>query len=314
LGARLKPAKGMRALVAEARDGDTRIILAKPTTYMNDSGGAVAELARYYKISPSDVVIVHDELDLPVAALKVKRGGGDAGHNGLKDITKALGTNGYARVRIGIGKPPGRKRGVDHVLQGFSKKEQGAIDVAIEQAADAALTVVNAGVEAAQQQFHAGEEKPPKEARAVRKSVRVPAPREEVFDAWTTVEGARTFFAPDASIELKPGGAYELYWDEQPGDRGSEGCKVLAYRRPQFLVFSWNAPPEIPTLRKKRAKTRVEVRLEEAGDETEVTLTQSGWGKGADWDECFHYFERAWALVLSRLKARFQSGPIDWAQ
>jgi peptidyl-tRNA hydrolase, PTH1 family len=315
LGARIKPAKGMRALVAEARDGETRVILAKPTTFMNASGAAVAELARYYKIPPSNVVVVHDELDLPVAALKVKQGGGDAGHNGLKDITKALGTNGYARVRIGIGKPPGRKQGVDHVLQGFSKKDQPAIDVAVEQAADAALTVVNAGVEAAQQRFHAGEEKPPKEARAIRKSVKVDAPREKVFDAWTTVEGARTFFAPEAHIELKPGGAYELYFnpDEQPGDRGSEGCKILAYRRPQFLVFSWNAPPEIPTLRKKRAKTRVEVRLEEAGDKTDVTLTHSGWGKGVDWDECFRYFEEAWDLVLSRLKASFASGPIDWS-
>ena len=315
LGARIKPAKGMRALVAEARDGDTRIILAKPTTFMNASGAAVAELSRYYKIPPENVVIVHDELDLPVAALKVKQGGGDAGHNGLKDITKALGTNNYARVRIGIGKPPGRKQGVDHVLQGFSKKDQPAIDISVEQAADAALTVVNAGVEAAQQRFHAGEEKPPKETRAIRKNVTVNAPREKVFDAWTTVEGARTFFAPDAHIELKPGGAYELYFnpDEQPGDRGSEGCKVLAYRRPQFLVFSWNAPPEIPSLRKKRAKTRVEVRLEEASDKTEVSLTHSGWGKGADWDECFAYFEDAWDLVLSRLRASFDTGPIDWS-
>lgn len=315
LRARIKPAKGMRALVAEARDRDTRIILAKPTTFMNASGAAVAELARYYKISPENVVVVHDELDLPVAQLKVKQGGGDAGHNGLKDITKALGTNGYARVRIGIGKPPGRKQGVDHVLQGFSKKDQAAIDVAVEQAADAALTVVNAGVEAAQQRFHAGEEKPAKEARAVRKSMIVSAPREAVFDAWTTEAGARTFFAPDARIELKPGGAYELYFnpDEQPGDKGSEGCKILAYRRPQFLVFSWNAPPEIPTLRKKRAKTRVEVRLEEAGEKTELTLRHTGWGKGPDWDECFAYFEAAWDLVLSRLKASFEASPMDWA-
>jgi len=316
LGARVKPAKGMRALVAEARDGDARIILAKPTTFMNASGAAVSELARYYKVAPRDVVIVHDELDLPVAQLKVKRGGGDAGHNGLKDITKAIGTNEYARVRIGIGKPPGRKQGVDHVLQGFSKKERPDIDVAVEQAADAALTVVNAGVEAAQQRFHAGEEKPPKPARAIRKSVTVSAPVDDVWHAWTTAEGARTFFAPDARIELKPGGAYEIYFntEEQLGNKGSEGCKVLAYRRPQFLVFSWNAPPEIPTLRKKRAKTRVEVRVEPAGEKTEVTLTHSGWGKGADWDECFRYFEDAWDLVLSRLKASFESGPTDWSK
>jgi uncharacterized protein YndB with AHSA1/START domain len=244
----------------------------------------------------------------------VKRGGGDAGHNGLKDITKALGTPEYARVRIGIGKPAGRKQGVDHVLAGFSKKEQEAIDVAVEQAADAAITVVNAGVEAAQQRFHAGEEKPAKPARAIRKIVTVNAPVDDVWEAWTTAEGARTFFAPVARIDLKPGGAYEIYFnpDEPEGDRGSEGCKVLAYRKPQFLVFSWNAPPEIPSLRTGKAKTRVEVRLEPAGDRTDVSLTHSGWGTGADWDENFAYFERAWDVVLGRLKGRFDEGPFDW--
>src|SRR5439155_19424587 len=245
--------------------------------FMNAAGAAVSELARYDKVDPRDVVIVHDELDLPVAQLKVKRGGGDAGHNGLKDITKAIGTNEYARVRIGIGKPPGRKQGVDHVLQGFSKKEQPDIDVAVEQAADAALAVVNAGVEAAQQRFHAGEEKPPKPARAIRKTVTVKAPVEDVWEAWTTAEGARTSFGPDARIELRPGGAYEIYFnpDEPEGDRGSEDCKVLAYRKPQFLVFSWNAPPESPSLRKGRAKTRVDVRLEPSGHRTHVSLTHS---------------------------------------
>ena len=315
IGARLKAAKGMRALVAEARDGERRIILAKPTTFMNASGQAVSELARYYKVDPADIVIVHDELDLPVAQIKVKRGGGDAGHNGLKDITKALGTPDYARVRIGIGKPSGRKQGVDHVLAGFSKKEQTEIDVAVEQAADAALTVVNTGVEAAQQQFHAGEEKAAKPTRAVRKIVTVNAPVDDVWEVWTTAEGARTFFGPDARIELRPGGAYEIYFnpDEPEGDRGSEGCKVLAYRKPQFLVFSWNAPPEIPSLRKGKAKTRVEVRLEPAGDRTDVSLTHSGWGTGADWDENFAYFERAWDVVLGRLRGRFEDGPFDWS-
>jgi len=314
LGARLKAVKGMRARAAEARDGDHRIVLAQPTTFMNESGGAVRELARYYKVDPEDIVVVHDELDLPVAQVKVKRGGGDAGHNGLKDITKALGTPEYARVRIGIGKPAGRKQGVDHVLAGFGKKDQELIDVAVEQAADAALTVVNAGIGAAQQKFHAGESKEPRPQRAIRKSVTVNAPQEKVFEAWTTVEGVRTFFAPDARIEVKPGGAYEIYFnpEEPEGLRGSEGCRVLAYRRPEFLVFSWNAPPEIPTIRNKKAKTRVEVRFEVAGGKTNVSLTHSGWGKGEDWDETFEYFERAWDVVLSRLKASFETGPLDW--
>jgi PTH1 family peptidyl-tRNA hydrolase len=315
LGVRLKPAKGMRALVAEARDGDTRVLLAEPTTFMNESGEAVRELARYYKIPPENIVIVHDELDLPTATIKVKRGGGDAGHNGLKHITKALGTPDYARVRIGIGKPPGRKKGVDHVLQGFSKKEEEAVGVAVEQAADAALLTVHEGVEAAQQRFHAAEDKPSPPARAIRKSVAVSASVEDVWEAWATPAGARTFFAPDARIELRPGGSYEIYFnpDEQEGLRGSEGCKVLAYRRPQFLVFSWNAPPEFPSARNSRAKTRVEVRLEPAGDRTEVTLTHSGWRTGDDWDEVFRYFERAWDVVLDHLKRRFEEGPIDWS-
>ncbi|MGZ4141735.1 MAG: aminoacyl-tRNA hydrolase [Actinomycetota bacterium] len=314
LGARLKPAKGIRALVAETRDGDHRIVLAQPTTFMNASGEAVRALARYFKVDPTDVVIVHDELDPPVAQVKVKRGGGDAGHNGLKDITKALGTPDYARVRIGIGKPPGRKQGVDHVLAGFTKKEEALVDVAIEQAADAAITVVVAGVEAAQQRFHAGEERPAPPARAVRKEVTVDAPVEQVWEAWTTPAGARTFFAPDARIELRPGGAYEIYFlpDAAEGDRGSDGCKILAYRRPEFLVFSWNAPPSIPAARHSRRKTRVEVRVEPAGARTSVTLTHSGWPNGPEWDEAFAYFEDAWDTVLGRLKRRFESGPIDW--
>jgi uncharacterized protein YndB with AHSA1/START domain len=89
---------------------------------------------------------------------------------------------------------------------------------------------------------------------------------------------------------------------------------VLAYRRPEFLVFSWNAPPEIPSLRSKKAKTRVEIRLEPAGDKTDVSMTQSGWSKGADWDETFRYFDEAWDVVLSRLKSRFETGrPFDWS-
>jgi PTH1 family peptidyl-tRNA hydrolase len=315
LGARLKPVKGMRALAAEARDGDRRIILAQPTTYMNESGEAVRELARYYKVDVDDIVIVHDELDLPVAQMKVKRGGGDAGHNGLKHITKALGSREYARVRIGIGKPPGRKQGVDHVLQGFSKKEAEIVDVAIEQAADAALTVVHDGVDAAQQRFHAGDAKESKPQRAIKKDVVVDAPVEKVWDAWTTPDGVRAFFAPESEIELRPGGKYEIYFnpEEPPGLRGSEGCVVLAYRPPEFLVFSWNAPPEIPKIRGSKHNTRVEVRLTPKEGKTHVGLTHSGWRSGEDWDRTFEYFERAWDVVIGRLKRSFEEGPFDWS-
>ena len=154
LGARIKPQKGMRALVAEARDGDARIILAKPTTFMNASGAAVAELARYFKIAPADVVVVHDELDLPVAALKVKQGGGDAGHNGLKDITKALGTNGYARVRIGIGRPLAMIDSATYVLQPFDPPEEERLPAVLDRAADSIACLVRDGIQSAMAEFN----------------------------------------------------------------------------------------------------------------------------------------------------------------
>jgi len=316
LGVALKPSKGKRALVAEARDGDARLILAEPTTFMNLSGEAVGELARYYKVDLDDIVVVHDDLDLPTATIRLKRGGGDGGHNGLKHITRALGSPEYARVRIGIGRPPGRKDTVDYVLQAFSKKEEETVEVAIEEAADAAMLVIREGVESAQQRYHAGPEKEAKPQRAVRKEVIAPAGVEQVWEAWTTEAGARTFFAPEARIELKPGGTYELWFNpsEAEGDRGSEDCTILAFRRPEFLVFSWNAPPEFPAIRRSGVKTRVEVKLEPADGGTRVSLTHSGWRRGSDWDEVFRYFEGAWDIVLGRLRRRFTDGPLDWAE
>jgi PTH1 family peptidyl-tRNA hydrolase len=314
LGVSLKPSKGKRALVAEARDGDARLILAEPTTYMNLSGEAVGELARYYKVDLEDIVVVHDDLDLPTAAIRLKRGGGDGGHNGLKHITRALGSPEYARVRIGIGRPPGRKDAVDYVLQPFSKKEEETVAVAIEEAADAVMLLLREDLEAAQQRYHAGAEKEPKPQRAIRKEIVVPAPVDDVFAAWTTREGARTFFAPDARIELRPGGAYEILFDldEADGRKGSEGCTVLAFRRPEFLVFSWNAPPEYPEIRDSSVKTRVELKLQPDDGRTRLSLTHSGWRRGGRWDEVFEYFERAWDVVLDQLKRSFESGPIDW--
>jgi peptidyl-tRNA hydrolase, PTH1 family len=131
-----------------------RVVLAKPTTYMNVSGGPVAALARYYDVRPEKVVMVHDELDIPFADVRLKRGGGEGGHNGLRDTTKALGTKDYIRVRVGVGRPPGRMDAADYVLRDFSSTERKDLAWLVDAAADAVELVVTAGLEAAQLRFH----------------------------------------------------------------------------------------------------------------------------------------------------------------
>ncbi|HEX9775150.1 MAG TPA: aminoacyl-tRNA hydrolase [Actinomycetota bacterium] len=313
LAARLRPAKGSRAMAGTAKIGDAQVVLATPTTYMNASGEAVAPLARYYKVEAADVIVVQDEIDLPLGQVRVKRGGGDAGHNGLKSITRSLGTRDYVRVRVGVGRPSG-PGAVDHVLSAFSTRERAEADIVIREAADVVFSLVREGLEATQERINARARPPKPHPRAIRHDVWVRAAPPEVFRAWTTAEGARTFFAPDARIELTPGGAYEIVFlpDNPPGERGSEGCTVVAFEPDRFLVFTWNAPPSIPTVRAARRKTRVEVRLEREGEGTRVSLAHVGWGKGEDWDEAFAYFERAWDTVLGRLARRFAEGPIDW--
>ncbi|MCR6649851.1 MAG: aminoacyl-tRNA hydrolase [Cellulomonas sp.] len=147
--------------VAEARLGvlpggapGPRVVLAKPTTYMNVSGGPVAALAKYYGVEPERVVMVHDELDIPFADVRLKRGGGEGGHNGLRDTTKALGTKDYVRVRVGVGRPPGRQDPADFVLKDFSKTEAKELPWLLDHAADAVEAVVLEGLEAAQQRYH----------------------------------------------------------------------------------------------------------------------------------------------------------------
>jgi PTH1 family peptidyl-tRNA hydrolase len=152
-GAKLKKGKE-RARVDEVRIGAKRVALAIPTTYMNDSGESVGLLARRYGVEPEQVVIVHDELDLPVAALKVKSGGGLAGHNGLRSIKSHLHSDGFQRVRIGVGKPESKEKGADHVLNRFGKRERTEIDVTIEQAADAVEMIVAEGVDPAMNAFN----------------------------------------------------------------------------------------------------------------------------------------------------------------
>ena len=147
-GAKLRAGKE-RALVDEVRIGDRRVALAVPTVYMNDSGVAVAALARRHGVEADQIVIVHDELDLPVAAVKVKEGGGLAGHNGLRSVKAHLHTDAFLRVRIGVGKPTSKEQGVDHVLNRFSKRERTEIDVALAAAADAVEIIAADGVAAA---------------------------------------------------------------------------------------------------------------------------------------------------------------------
>jgi PTH1 family peptidyl-tRNA hydrolase len=152
-GAKLRKGRE-RARVDQVQIAGSRVALAIPLTYMNDSGLAVAALARRYGVEPQQIVIVHDELDLPVAALQVKSGGGLAGHNGLRSIKSHLHADDFQRVRIGVGKPVSKEHGVDHVLKRFSKHERTEIDVTIERAADAVEYIVAAGIDAAMNRFN----------------------------------------------------------------------------------------------------------------------------------------------------------------
>jgi PTH1 family peptidyl-tRNA hydrolase len=148
-GGALKRTK-FRALADEVRMGDQRVALAAPQTYMNDSGEAVAPLVRRFGIDDlARLVIVHDELDLPVGRVKVKLGGGLAGHNGLRSIQAHLHDAGFVRVRIGVGKPPSKEAGADHVLRRPSKRDREALDEAVVEAADAVELIVAQGVDAA---------------------------------------------------------------------------------------------------------------------------------------------------------------------
>lgn len=144
-----------KALVAETRLGDHRVVLAFPTTYMNESGQAVGALVRRHKLTdPARIIVVHDELDLAPGVVRVKLGGGLAGNNGLRSITQHLHTQDYVRVRIGIGKPPSKERGAHHVLSRVPAAERTLLDVAVERAADVVETIVTRGVDAAMQAFN----------------------------------------------------------------------------------------------------------------------------------------------------------------
>ncbi len=156
IGASFKAHKS-NSVVAEARlgFGGPKIVLAKPLSYMNTSGGPVAKLAKFYSVDPAQIVVVHDELDIEPHQVRIKFGGGHAGHNGLRDIIAAIATQDFVRVRVGIGRPPGRQEVADFVLKDFSAAERSELPVTLEIAADALQAIVESGVSAAQQKFNA---------------------------------------------------------------------------------------------------------------------------------------------------------------
>ncbi|WP_116048427.1 aminoacyl-tRNA hydrolase [Amycolatopsis palatopharyngis] len=143
------------AEILEGQLAGRKIVLAKPRSFMNLSGGPVAGTARFFKVDRSGVVVVHDELDLPYGALKLKLGGGDNGHNGLRSITKSLGGKDYFRVRFGVDRPPGRMDAADYVLKDFSTSERRELALNVDRCADAVEALVGSGLAAAQNQFHA---------------------------------------------------------------------------------------------------------------------------------------------------------------
>lgn len=145
------------ARVAETwlRPGAAKIVLAKPNSYMNVSGGPVSALAKYYGVDAEHIVVVHDELDIPFDTVKLKVGGGHGGHNGVRDVAKALGTADFPRVRVGIGRPPGRQDPADWVLDPFSAADRKQLPLLLSDAADAVELLIGDGLVAAQQKHHA---------------------------------------------------------------------------------------------------------------------------------------------------------------
>jgi PTH1 family peptidyl-tRNA hydrolase len=153
LGARFKAHKG-RADIVEGRVSGVRAVLVKPKSYMNTSGGPVAAMRDFFKVPAERTVVVHDELDIGYGVLRVKLGGGDNGHNGLRSLRSALGTGDFYRVRFGIGRPPGRQDPADWVLKDFSAAERKELPFHIDRTADAVESLLAEGLDATQQQYN----------------------------------------------------------------------------------------------------------------------------------------------------------------
>lgn len=151
--------------------------------------------------------------------------------------------------------------------------------------------------------------------RAIDKEIVVDASVDQAWEAWTTRQGITSFFAPDATIEPRPGGAFHILIDPgaPAGSRGADDMRFLAVQPKRMISFDWNAPPHLPEARAQR--TVVIVRFEPLGERaTRVTLHHTGWGDGGQWDQAYSYFDRAWGGVLANLARRFVSAPIDWTE
>jgi len=153
LGSSFKAQK-TRTEVAEGRLAGHAVVLAKPRSYMNESGGPVALVSRFYKVPLESLIVIHDELDLPFGTIRLKQGGGEGGHNGLKSISASLGGKSYVRVRFGIGRPPGRQDPADYVLREFAAAERKDLAYLIDRAADATEAVLAEGLLAAQNEYN----------------------------------------------------------------------------------------------------------------------------------------------------------------
>jgi peptidyl-tRNA hydrolase, PTH1 family len=154
LGARFALQRRTRCEVLDTRIAGVPVTLAKPRLYMNESGGPVKAVCEFYKVTPDRLVVVHDELDLPYGVLRLKFGGGDNGHNGLKSVSRVLGTREYYRVRLGVGRPPGRQDPAEYVLRDFSAAERKDLDLNIDRAADAVLDLLANGLGPTQNTYH----------------------------------------------------------------------------------------------------------------------------------------------------------------
>ena len=155
IGSNFKVHKRSGAEVATGQVAGRSVVLAKPRVYMNESGRQVGPLAKFYSVPPADIVVIHDELDIDFGRIRLKFGGGVAGHNGLKSVAAALGANDFQRVRVGIGRPPGRKNAAAFVLENFSAAERAEVPTICEQAADATELLIQQGLEPAQNIVHA---------------------------------------------------------------------------------------------------------------------------------------------------------------
>ncbi len=155
IGSTFKVHKRSGALAATGRLGGRSVVLAKPRVYMNESGRQVGPLANFYSVDPADVIAIHDELDIDFGRIRLKLGGGEGGHNGVRSVASALGTKDFQRVRVGIGRPPGRRDPAAYVLENFSAAERPEVGLICEQAADATELLIQLGLEAAQNTVHA---------------------------------------------------------------------------------------------------------------------------------------------------------------